>query len=148
MRQKFLTSYLLVLSNNVIKIGTRSVHVGSREKIGEFRTKNQGNAFLMPYKACFPLGDIVCAARSENKDWLKLTDWRKRIAANNELFPLLSLFVRTKLPSGKYALLVVEYLSHRKIASFCAISLLKGVARLFRIVCQHHFFIHLRKDIY
>ena len=32
------------------KIGTRSVHVGSREKIGELRNTNWGNTFVMPYK--------------------------------------------------------------------------------------------------
>ena len=31
-----------------LKIGTRSVHVGSREKIGELRNKNRADAFLMP----------------------------------------------------------------------------------------------------
>ena len=50
------------------KIGTRSVHVGSREKIDELRNKNRANTFLMPYKACFSLGGIVRATQIENKN--------------------------------------------------------------------------------
>ena len=70
----FLYSVMLVFrrpsrdcsASNNLKIGTRSVHVGSREKIGELRNKNRANAFLMSYKACFPLGDIVCRIHCRN----------------------------------------------------------------------------------